>query len=129
MSDAAVEHINITVADPQKTAETLCDLFGWSIRWRGDAIHGGHTIHVGSKDSYIAVYSQDGLTGQAENNYITPGSMNHIGIVVDDLDVVELRVRDAGFTPHSHADYEPGKRFYFHDADGIEFEVVSYKSQ
>ncbi len=31
-----------------------------------------------------------------------------------------------GSQTHSHADYEPGRRFYFHDEDGIEFEVVSY---
>ncbi|MEC7669548.1 MAG: VOC family protein, partial [Pseudomonadota bacterium] len=28
--------------------------------------------------------------------------------------------------PHNHADYEPGKRFYFDTPDGIEIEVVSY---
>ena len=32
----------------------------------------------------------------------------------------------AGLTPFSHADYEPGRRFYFLDPDGIEYEVVSY---
>ena len=31
-----------------------------------------------------------------------------------------------GFTTGNHADYEPGRRFYFHDADGIEYEVVQY---
>ena len=33
--------------------------------------------------------------------------------------------RAAGFEPHSHADYEPGRRFYFRDHDSIEWEVVS----
>lgn len=46
--------------------------------------------------------------------------------VVDDLDATEKKVAAAGFEPHSHADYEPGRHFYFHDDDGIEFEVVSY---
>jgi glyoxylase I family protein len=32
----------------------------------------------------------------------------------------------AGLTPFSHADYEPGRLFYFLDPDGIEFEAVSY---
>ena len=31
-----------------------------------------------------------------------------------------------GYEPFSHADYEPGRRFYFLDRDGIEFEVISY---
>ena len=28
----------------------------------------------------------------------------------------------------NHSDYAPGRRFYFFDPDGIEFEVVSYQS-
>jgi predicted enzyme related to lactoylglutathione lyase len=47
-------------------------------------------------------------------------------VVVDDLDAVEAKVNAMGFTAHSHADYAPGRRFYFHDMDGIEIEVVSY---
>jgi len=47
-------------------------------------------------------------------------------VVVDDLNLVEARVKKAGFVTHSHADYEPGRRFYFNDHDGIEIEVVSY---
>lgn len=54
------------------------------------------------------------------------GAVNHIGIVVDDPAAAEQRVVQAGFTPHSHASYEPGQRFYFNDHDDIEFEVISY---
>jgi hypothetical protein len=52
--------------------------------------------------------------------------LNHIGVVVADLDLVEAQVRKAGFTPQSHADYAPGRRFYFKDHDEIEYEVVQY---
>mgnify|MGYP003543838926 CR=1 FL=1 len=52
--------------------------------------------------------------------------LNHIGVQVDDLDAVEAKVLAAGLTPYSHDNYEPGKRFYFFDGDGVEFEVVSY---
>ncbi|MEZ5340555.1 MAG: hypothetical protein R2706_03650 [Acidimicrobiales bacterium] len=41
---------------------------------------------------------------------------------------MEARVIAAGFEPYNHGDYEPGRRFYFDDADAIEFEVVSYTS-
>lgn len=126
MAEATLEHVNITVEDPTATAERLCTLFDWHIRWQGTAKFGGHTIHVGADDNYIAVYSQDGLSDNKGDNYVTRGGLNHIGVVVDDLDEVESRVIKAGFKTHSHADYEPGRRFYFHDADGIEFEVVSY---
>ena len=42
------------------------------------------------------------------------------------IDATEEQVRKAGFEPHNHADYEPGRRFYFLDRDGVEFEVISY---
>ena len=45
---------------------------------------------------------------------------------VDDLDAAEAVVKAAGLEPFNHADYEPGRRFYFFDWDGIEFEMVSY---
>ena len=52
--------------------------------------------------------------------------LNHIGLVVDDLDGAEAVVAAAGLVPFNHMDYEPGRRFYFFDWDGIEFEIVSY---
>lgn len=122
---AHLEHVNVTVTDPKRTAAMLCDLFGWHIRWEGAAINGGYSVHVGDKNGYLAVYSMGG-DRKAANSYTTVGSLNHIGVVVDDIEATEARVKALGFTPHNHADYEPGRRFYFDDADGIEFEVVSY---
>ena len=34
----------------------------------------------------------------------------------------------AGLTAFNHGDYHPGRRFYFLDPDGIEYEVVSYRA-
>ncbi len=128
MSMGVIEHVNITVADPKKTAAMLVALFGWHIRWQGEAINGGYTIHVGTKDQYLAVYS--GPPGKAvagvHSSYAQLGGLNHVGVVVEDLKAVEKRVRVAGFTPGELYDYEPGRRFYFRDADNIEFEIVSY---
>lgn len=125
---ARLEHVNVTVANPDQTAEMLIDLFGWRIRWSGGAIHGGRTLHVGGDDDYVAVYSgPDGSpVDPADSSYVTRGGLNHIGVVVDDLDAVEAKVRGRGYAPHSHADYEPGRRFYFHEENGVEIEVISY---
>lgn len=123
---ATLEHVNFTVSDPVKTAQMLCDLLDWKIRWQGEAIHGGTTVHVGSEDTYLAVYSLGKIKPGRDDSYSTRGGLNHIGIVVADLDAVEARVLAMGFETHSHADYEPGRRFYFRDADQIEYEVVSY---
>ena len=127
MRTGKLEHVNLTVSDPERTAGALCRLFGWHIRWKGEAKEAGYTIHVGNAEDYLAIYSNAGTTAPADGgNYTTAGGLNHIGVVVDDLKAAEEQVRAEGFTPHSHADYEPGERFYFNDADGIEFEVVSY---
>ena len=126
MADAFLEHVNITVKNSTKTAKTLCDLFGWKVRWQGDAIHGGTTIHVGEENSYIAIYTPACELAPAVNTYETRGGVNHIAVVVDDLDAVEAGVIAAGYEPCNHADYEPGKRFYFRDENQIEFEIVSY---
>ncbi len=123
---ASLEHVNVTVADAAQTAEMLCDLFGWRIRWEGDVMMGGHSKHVGNEESYLAIYSPGDPPDAAGSSYAMRGGLNHIGVVVSDLDAVEEKVKARGYRPESHADYEPGKRFYFTEENGIEIEVVSY---
>lgn len=121
-----LEHLNLTVSDPRATAAWMCDLFGWHIRWQGAAKDDGYTVHVGDKDSYLAVYAPASTPGFGPSSYVSVGGLNHVGVVVDDLDATEARVKATGFTPTNHADYAPGRRFYFRDGDNIEFEVVQY---
>lgn len=123
---ALLEHANFTVSDPAATARWMETLFGWHVRWKGDAMDGGQTVHVGTDDRYVALYTPGEKIPPRGSSYTTVGGLNHIAVVVDDLDATEVMVAAAGFTPRSHQDYEPGRRFYFHDADGIEFEVVAY---
>lgn len=123
---AFLEHVNFTVPDANETADVLCKLFGWKIRWQGPAINGGHSVHVGNDTSYLAVYSPQAGAKVADINKGRAGHLNHVGVVVSDLDAVEDKVKALGYKPYNHADYEPGRRFYFDDENGIEFEVVSY---
>ena len=125
---ARLEHVNVTVQDPDKTAKMMISLFGWTVRWRGVAAHGGVSVHVGTQSDYIALYTGPGDKEQraADNSYLQRGGLNHIGVVVDDLDATEAQVKALGYNPHSHGDYEPGRRFYFHEENGVEIEVVCY---
>jgi len=100
MSEPRIEHVNVTVSDPERAARLMAALFGWHERWRGPARNGGRTIHVGSDRHYLALY-----TG---------------GRVYSADDFTKGR-------PLNHIDYDPGRRFYFLDPDGIEYEVVSYR--
>ena len=126
MSSARIEHVNVTVSDPDRAARLMEQLFGWHVRWQGPALNGGHTIHVGSDDHYVALYTGQDVT-YTPDDFAKGRPLNHVGVLVDDLDSTEARVRAAGLTTFSHADYEPGRRFYFLDPDGIEYEVISYK--
>jgi catechol 2,3-dioxygenase-like lactoylglutathione lyase family enzyme len=123
---AQIEHANITVKNPDDTAAWMLLIFGWHVRWQGDAIAGGRSVHVGTQDQYIALYTQKEGLKSAPSSYTTIGGLNHIGVVVDDLDAAEAAVKAQGFETKYHADYEPGRRFYFHDNDGIEYELVEY---
>lgn len=127
MTTGMLEHVNVTVSDAKQTAAMLQNLFDWKVRWEGPSMDGdGYTVHVGTDDGYLAVYSWDRTVDVPIARHTQRGGMNHIGVVVDDLQVAESRVIAAGYRPHAHYDYEPGKRFYFADNDGIEYEVVSY---
>ena len=121
-----IEHANLTVSDPERSAALLCDLLGWQVRWRGPAQRGGETIHVGESAAngarYLALYTD----GQPRERHAKGRPLNHIGLLVDDLEAAERTVSAAGLAPFGHDDYEPGRRFYFFDWDGIEFEMVSY---
>ena len=124
MRTGFIEHVNLTVSQPERSAKLLADLFGWHVRWQGPARDGGRVIHVGDETNYLAVYAEPDVSGNRAWPKGAP--LNHVGIQVDDLDAVEQRVVAAGLVPFSHGDYEPGRRFYFMDWDGIEFEIVSY---
>jgi catechol 2,3-dioxygenase-like lactoylglutathione lyase family enzyme len=123
--EARLEHVNISVADADRSAALLQTLFGWKVRWAGPAMDGGRSVHVGTDDQYLAVYSPRDSDG-TPRRWAKGAPLNHVAVVVDDLDETEARVFDAGLLPFNHGDYEPGRRFYFFDPDGIEFEVVSY---
>lgn len=125
MASPRIEHVNVTVSDPHRTAKLMNDLFGWEVRWEGPAQNGGFSVHVGSLAQYVALYAPAGASPAADA-FAKGRPLNHIGVEVDDLDETETRVAAAGLTPFSHADYEPGRRFYFLDPDGVEYEVISY---
>ncbi|GAA0486962.1 hypothetical protein GCM10009096_32240 [Parasphingorhabdus litoris] len=125
MTIATLEHVNMTVSDPQRSADLMRDLFGWHIRWEGPSMLGGHTIHVGTDDQYLALYTNDKIK-QAEPHFNKGEPLNHVAMTVDDLDAVEDKVKAAGLEPFGHDDYDPGRRFYFFDWNGIEYEIVNY---
>ncbi|OBX18541.1 glyoxalase [Erythrobacter sp. QSSC1-22B] len=124
MPKGYLEHANISVTDPERSAALLTAMLGWKERWRGPSLKYGRSVHIGNKDCYLALYTGD----QVHGDYTKGQPLNHIAFVVDDLDAAEAVVKNHVLEPFGHDDYEPGRRFYFFDWDGIEFEVVSYEA-
>ena len=123
MSKGRIEHVNLTVTDIERSAAFFEKLLGWRERWRGPSLRGGETIHVGDEGGYLSLYTdRQDHSGQRKGR-----PLNHVGLLVEDLDAAEAVVVEAGLEPWGHDDYEPGRRFYFYDWDGIEFELVSYQ--
>ena len=127
MPSMRIEHVNVTVSDADETAALLEGIFGWGVRWSGPARDGGRAVHVGTPDHYVALYM--GADEPGPEHFRKGSPLNHIGVEVQDLEATEARVLDAGLTPFAHGDYEPGRRFYFLDPDGIEYEVISYRAE
>lgn len=124
MPQPYIEHLNLTVSSPERAAKLLGDLFDWHVRWQGPARDGGRVIHVGNERTYLAVYTPP--EAPSPDIFEKGRPFNHVGILVEDLDEIERRVIAAGLEPFAHGDYDPGRRFYFLDHDGTEFEIVSY---
>ena len=124
MSSLRIEHVNLSVSDADRAARLMQSIFGWQIRWQGIGRDDGRVIHVGTSDHYLALYTT--IAGRGPFNFEKGQPLNHVGVEVDDLEATEKRVVEAGFVPFAHGDYDPGRRFYFFDGDGIEFEVISY---
>jgi catechol 2,3-dioxygenase-like lactoylglutathione lyase family enzyme len=123
MTTGRIEHVNLTVSDIERSATLFERLLGWHQRWRGPAQGGdGETIHVGEENTYLALYNDR----RDHSGQVKGVPLNHVGLLVDDLAKAEAVVVAQGLTAFGHGDHEPGKRFYFFDWDGIEFEVVSY---
>ena len=52
-----MEHANLAVSDIDRLSDFLQALLGWRVRWRGPAMNGGETIHVGTDAAYLALYT------------------------------------------------------------------------
>ena len=123
MPNGTLEHVNISVSDPDRMADLLGRLAGWRRRWEGPALNNGRTIHCGNDEAYVALYYHPDVPGP----FAKGAPLQHIAIAVDDIRAAEAVVAEAGLKPFNHGQYNPGPfSFYFIDWDGIEWEIVSY---
>ena len=124
-----LEHINLTVADLDRSIDFYCNLLDLQVRWQRPASDpSGAAAHVGDDRCYLAMFQATESGEPLEHDYEHVG-LNHFGFVVDNLDLMRDRLEARGITPHLEGDYDPGRRLYFHDPDGIEVELVEYAAE
>jgi catechol 2,3-dioxygenase-like lactoylglutathione lyase family enzyme len=122
-----LEHVNMSVADLEQTIAFYHQLLGMQVRWRGTTPSGLEAAHIGDERSYLALF-QIGEQERKETSYSKLG-LNHFGLVVDDLDEARRKLASLNIEPTMEADYEPGRRLYFLDPNGVEVELVEYGMQ
>ena len=122
-----LEHINMTVADLDRSIDFYSRLLGWKVRWRGETSSGMPAAHIGDDRCYFALFEAKGATpAPTQKSYDLIG-LNHFGLVVDDLDLIKVRLGELGVESKSDQTYDPGRHLYFHDPDGVEIELVQYQ--
>jgi len=124
-----LEHVNLTVSNLDAAAKFYGELLGLTVRWRREpGAPETPAIHLGDERSYIALFAADPATAQRlpEPEYSRVG-FNHVGFVVDDLDAKVAWLAKQGIETGIEQAYEPGRRAYFYDPDGIEVELVEYR--
>ena len=119
-----LEHVNMSVLDLERTIDFYYRILDLGVRWRGTTTDGTPAAHVGDDRCYLAFF-EVGAGAEASGRYDQAG-LNHFGWVVDDLEAVRGRLAELDVRPHMEADYEPGRRLYFLDPNGVEVELVEY---
>jgi len=119
-----LDHANISVVDLEESIALYQDLLGWRVRWRGKTTFGKPAAHVGDDEQYIGLI-QVPSDDEQRPDYSRPG-LNHFGIVVGNLEEAREKLAKWGISPHNEPEYEPGRRLYFFDPNGVEVELIEY---
>lgn len=122
-----LEHANITVSNIEQSYDFYHAVFGFERRWEGMASGEEgpvRAMHVGNDHTYISLFEAE-IDVKPELNYGKTG-FNHLGFEVKGLETYRKRLEALEVEIHLVADYEPGKRLYFMDPNGVEIELVEY---
>ena len=124
MPKGTLEHVNISVSDPERMADLLGRLAGWRRRWEGPSLLGGRTIHCGDDNAYVALYHHPEISGPFAKGL----PLQHVALVVDDLDAAQERLRSHA-VEYRYEDHGNALSLYFDDPDGHVVELTTYVRQ
>jgi diaminopimelate decarboxylase len=140
-----VDHVSVAVADIDRSLAFYRDLLGLAVRKRGeldpglvermtgvpDADVGYADVELGSRVLELLEFRT--AQPQRPSSQRLPGAGGvHIGLRVEDAEVVHARLAAGGFEPVSApvllpddgSDWSGGRVFYVRDPDGVTIEIV-----
>ncbi|MHC4471444.1 MAG: VOC family protein [Planctomycetota bacterium] len=125
-----LEHVNFSVGEIEAMLAFLRAAFP-DFRVRGEGVGQDDTrwVHVGTEDTYIALFQATAEPDRPRVLYGGEPGMNHVGFEVDDVDSLHRRLSEAGYRESTFPNSHPHrKRVYFLDPEGNEWEFVQYLS-
>ena len=122
-----LEHANITVNDLESSIHFFKTAFqDFEIRGSGER-NGRKWIHLGNETTYVALNEAEEQKMNTKD--YSKSGFNHIGFVVENVEIISERLLAAGFKRDYPKQVEKYRiRDYFADADGNEYEFVQYLS-
>ncbi|ELM6650732.1 TPA: VOC family protein [Vibrio parahaemolyticus] len=127
-----IEHLNITVPDIDAALAFLAIVApDFKVRKDVKSPDRHRWTHVGNKQSYFALQEPhlDSLSPKDFQKTYKNYGVNHIGLVVNDLEVIENRLIEQGYRRGILAPEETfRKRAYFFDKAGFEWELTEFLS-
>ena len=115
-----MEHLHVSARDVDRTVAFYKAAFGFEVRHDGTGPY-GRTVHVGTDRFYIAI-------SEGGNPDLGTGNVSHLGFVTPDLGAFKARLEREGIPISESATRKEGDAVYVIDPDGIEIEVVGYRS-
>jgi catechol 2,3-dioxygenase-like lactoylglutathione lyase family enzyme len=125
------DHVNVTVADIERSAEFLRVAFPhFKRRGGGEGEFGGMKtawMHLGTDEMYVSL-NQTSVVKTSERDGSKESGINHVGFIVVDVDAVQAKYEPAGFKVSPMNEQPARKRLYVTDHDNIMWEFVQYLS-
>jgi glyoxylase I family protein len=115
-----MEHVQLTVADLERSIEWYGRVFDFSVRWTD-----GRTAHVGTDRFYVAVTERDGIGPAARD--ATRARIAHFAFTTADLAAFSERLDEAGIEPVRGVRRWHGDSLSLRDPDGNAIEVVEHR--
>jgi catechol 2,3-dioxygenase-like lactoylglutathione lyase family enzyme len=127
-----IEHLNITVPNIDEAIDFIKIVApDFEVRKDSQPSDSYRWVHIGNEDCYFAL--QEAHLGATPEKRLQPYrnyGINHVALVVSDVEVIEKKLIDAGYQKGIDTPIEKyRKRIYYLDNAGFEWELVEYLSE